>query len=1160
MRTTRLIGGVFGLTRAQEAVWRAEQIDPGTARFTIGELVEIRGPVDRALLAEAIETATREAEVVLVRFVARDGRPVQELVPDLDVAPAVVDLGDEADPAAAARRMAEAAVAVPFDPTRAPLLAQTIITAGPDRTWWLFTGHHLVADGLTGSLVAVRAARIYTARERGEPVEPLPSGRLRQLVETDATYPRVGPRGRRPGLVARPARTPARAGAAGATRHHHRRPPRLTGHRHRARRELPVDLDAQLRVAGAATGRHASTFAVAAVAAYVHRLSGVRDLVLGLPVTGRAGALRAQVGMLANVLPLRLPVGPSVTVTELLAQAAGGVRSTLRRQRYRGEDLARELGAPDGLGALVGPVVNVMAFGGELRFGDTTATGRTLATGPVDDLAVILHDQPGATAVLEIEANAGRYGGDEVEAHLDQLVRVLDALTAPGAGGTPLARLDLLAPGERRLLLAAGTCDRPVRRVTIPAGFAAQVARTPDGEAVVDGDHVWTYAELAARADELAGMLAARGVRRGDHVALALGRSADAVAATLAVLRVGAAFVPLDLDGAPTDRLVTILDEARPALVITTAAQAAALPGDRPVLLLDGPPGTGGAGPPAPGGRAPVGAGPALADAAYVIFTSGSTGRPKGVVATHEGIASLVATAVERARLAPGSRVAQFASPSFDVAVFELVMALLTGGTLVVVPAELRTAGEPLLAHLRRHRVTHVALPPSLVAAFDDDADWPDDAVLLTGTEAVPAEVVARRAKDLTVVACYGLTEATVNSTLWSPGAEWCGGDGSWDGAVVPLGVPDPNTRAYVLDGALQPCPFDTVGELYIGGDGLARGYLGRPDLTAERFVADPHSPTGARMYRTGDLVRWRPDGLLEFHGRADDQIKVRGYRIEPAEVEAVLRAHPDVRDAAVVVREDRPGVKQLIGYVTPGGDTAPDPLDVRAAAAAVLVEHLVPAAVVVLDRLPVLPSGKLDRRGLPAPDLAVMSTGLAPRNGREAALAGIAAGVLGLPVIGVEDDLFVLGADSIMAIQLVSRARAEGLVLAARDVFTERTVARLALVAGDGDDVEDEDAGAAIGSVAATPVVAALAERGGGISALPPVAARRGARRPRRRRPRWADRPARRSPRHAAVPAAPRARRLVPGGTAGRIGRRRVADRAGRRRRSGRGRVRRGA
>ena len=1045
----------FGLTRAQANLWLAEQADPGARRFAIGELVEIDGPVDPATFEAALRFVARETEVGLVRFLDDGGEPVQEL--DLDMAwdVRVVDLGGEADPRTAvdAACAAEMAAGWSLD-TGDPLFTHVLFRAG-ERSWWFWGGHHIVADGFTAPMIAVRLAEVYTALAAGGRPTPAPPGALARLVEGDAAY-RDSPAARRdaawwrdrladPPDPVRLARTHAAPG------------------RETLRRavELTADQDARLRAAGTTPGRRPSTLVTAAVAAYLHRVTGARDLVLGLPVTARSGPqMRTQPGMLANVLPIRLRVRPETRLGDLVDDVGRELQKAALRQRHRGEDLCRDLRVPGGILGLIGPSVNHMAFDYGLRFAGAPATAETLAAGPVDDLAFAVYDRgDGRRLVIDVEANTARYRADEVDAHLDRVGRVLDALaaalTVPGAAATPVAALDVVTATERDRVLGAfaGTARTP-GAVTLPAGFEAQADRTPRAPAVVDGDAVLTYAALDAAANRLAHVLVGRGVGRGDVVALALPRTAAAVVAVLAAHKAGAAHLAIDPDH-PEARVAAMLAAARPAVVVTTVDLAGVAAGE-PRLVLDDP-AVAAEVAAAPAGRLAAGHAPTLADAAYVIFTSGSTGRPKGVVVTHEGITSLVRTAVEGFGVGPASRVLQFASLSFDVAVFELCMALHTGAALVTTPGELRVAGPELLDHLRRHDVTVFAFPPSLVAAFGD-LELPAGGTLLTGSEKVSAEVVARWAKELDVVACYGLTEATVNSTLWTPGP-------GWQGDAVPLGHPDPGTRAYVLDASLAPCPPGVVGELYVGGDGLARGYLGRPDLTAERFVADPFTPEpGARMYRTGDLAAWRPDGDLDFLGRADEQVSLRGFRIEPAEVEDALVRHPAVERAAVALREDRPGVRLLAGYVVPrrgpGGPVAIDPSDLRAHCERALPDHMVPGALVVLDDLPRNPAGKLDRGALPAPDLTALSTGVAPRTGREARLARLMAGVLGLPTVGVEDSFFALGGDSITAIQLVSRARAEGLVLSARDVFAARTVAGLAVAARTGAEVEAAGAG----------------------------------------------------------------------------------------------------
>ncbi|WP_344604656.1 non-ribosomal peptide synthase/polyketide synthase [Streptomyces glaucus] len=575
---------------------------------------------------------------------------------------------------------------------------------------------------------------------------------------------------------------------------------------------------------------------------------------------------------------------------------------------------------------------------------------------------------------------------------------------------------------------AGGAADRPAPHPPLGELFAAWAARTPQAPAVTDGRRTWSYRDLAARAERLAGELVRRGAGPDRTVALVLPRSIDLVAAQLAVARAGAAFLPVDPDY-PAERRALMLADARPAVVLDDPAEVRA-------LLADG------ATHPAPEPGAAVDAD----HAAYVIYTSGSTGTPKGVTVTHRGIGGFAAAAAERYAVGPGDRVLQFSSPSFDASVLELCISVLSGATLVV-PPDGPWLGDELAAVLDEHRITHALIPPAALATLPDPAETGTARhlrTLIVGAEACPAWLVDRWAPGRRMINSYGPTETTVVAT-------WTGPLSAGGGAPT-IGGPLPGTEAHVLDAAMRPVPPGADGELYVGGDGVARGYLGRPGLTAARFVASPFGPPGARLYRTGDRVRPTAGGELEFLGRLDRQVKLRGFRIEPGEIEAALQRHPAVRDAVVVVREDEPGRQRLVGYVTPADPArAPHPGELRAAVAAALPAHLVPSAVVVLDALPLTPQRKVDRNALPAPGPATAEGHVPPRTREERILAAIWADVLGTDAVGVRDDFFDLGGDSVLAARTLARIRDElGVRLSVRDVFTARTVADLAPLAGD--------------------------------------------------------------------------------------------------------------
>ncbi|WJV45323.1 non-ribosomal peptide synthase/polyketide synthase [Streptomyces flavofungini] len=620
----------------------------------------------------------------------------------------------------------------------------------------------------------------------------------------------------------------------------------------------------------------------------------------------------------------------------------------------------------------------------------------------------------------------------------------------------------------------------PRSAATFPALFQERVAATPDAPAVESGDLSWTYGELNARANRIAHWLIGRGVGPERLVGVSLPRSAEQVAVLLGIMKAGGAYLPIDSDY-PAERVRYMAADAAPALVLTTRATAVGLTADLSAGQADLSAGGAGADAARPGPDVVAVDEPALArawaqqpdadpvdadrtapldpaNAAYVIYTSGSTGRPKGVTVTHTGLAALRAVHTARFDLTPGSRVLQCASPSFDVSVWDLIMGLSTGVTLVL-PPQLRLVGDELAATLAHRRITHVTLPPSVVNTLPADAPraLTELRVLSLAGEACPPDLIARWAPGRLVMNAYGPTETTCAATVAR----------LLPGPRVPIGTAVPGTRLHVLNDRLAPVPAGSPGELYVAGAGVARGYLGRPGTTADRFVADPFGAPGHRMYRTGDLVRLADDGQLEYLGRTDDQVKIRGLRIEVGEIEATLASHPRVTQAVVIAHEGPGSGKQLVGYAVPadadaaatrgsraGGGTGYLDLssgfatgELRTFLARRLPDFMVPATVMVLDRLPLTTNGKVDKKALPEPEFKG-SAYRAPRTVEEEVLAGAFAAVLGLERVGIDDDFFAVGGDSIQSIQVVSRARAEGLEISAREVFESRTVARLAEVA----------------------------------------------------------------------------------------------------------------
>ncbi|MGW3485615.1 amino acid adenylation domain-containing protein, partial [Rhodococcus indonesiensis] len=1032
--------GAFPLSAAQRGIWFAQHL-AGDTPVNIAQYVDITGDLDLDALETSARAVGREFGTGFLRILEEDGHPFQTVVHTGERL-TVVDLRGEADPVAAARDWMERDYTAPVDMCSDRLAVTAVLRVADNRWFWYARIHHIALDGVGAMTLVARTAERYTATVTGTEVHAPRTAALPDIVAEDEAY-RRSPRFETDRAywtehlagLGDPVSLAGRAAPADAH-------PLLVG------AELPPDTEQALRDAATRRGSSLAPLVVAAFGTYLARMTGHDEVMLSLPVSARTTAvLRRSGGMLANVVPLRLRTD-AATVASVIAAAELELTGALRRQRYRQEDIARDLGLTGDHAAGFGPSVNLMLFDHQVRLGALTGRVHVLTSGLIEDLFVNLY--PGGHSThLDFQANPNLYTRDELAAHHRRFLAFLHRF-ATAAPDRRLTDLDLLDEDERAALVPARGAD-PVPARTLADLLTAGAALDPGAVAVIDGPRTVTYSELDSATDRLARLLLTRGAGPETTVALALARSLDSVQSVWAVAKTGAAFVPVD-PGHPRARLEHVLRDGGARIGLTVAAHRDGLPDDTDWIVLDDP-----------GTVAAIAAADAapITDrrirpehAAYIVYTSGSTGTPKGVVVTHAGLANLADDTRTRLALTPGSRATHLYSPAFDSSIEELLSTFTAGATLVVVPPQ-AYGGTELAEVLHAGRVTHLDATPAVLATLDPDAH-PEIGTVVVGGDACPPDLADRWSRGRKFLNAYGPTEATVTATFAAPHRR---------GAGVDVGAPIRGMRALVLDRWLQPVPVGVTGELYLAGPGVARGYLGRPDLTAARFVADPSAP-GERMYRTGDLVRWRgvslglpgePEGhtggaaaVLEFAGRTDHQVKIRGFRVELGEVDAALLRHETVARAVTVGTSTPAGATVLAAYVVGRPGTPVDGGALRAALADTLPAYLVPAVVTVLPELPLTPVGKIDRAALPAPDFGATATagGRAPEGAREELIGALFAQVLGVERVSADDSFFALGGDSIVAITLVSRARAAGLRFTARDVFERRTVAALAAVA----------------------------------------------------------------------------------------------------------------
>ncbi|TXK59351.1 nonribosomal peptide synthetase DhbF [Bacillus subtilis] len=1021
----------YSLTGAQTGIWFAQQLDPDNPIYNTAEYIEINGPINIALFEEALRHVIKEAESLHVRFGENMDGPWQMINPSPDVQLHVIDVSSEPDPEKTALNWMKADLAKPVDLGYDPLFNEALFIAGPDRFFWYQRIHHIAIDGFGFSLIAQRVASTYTALIKGQTAKSRSFGSLQAILEEDTDY-----RGSeqyekdRQFWLDRFADAPEVVSLAD-------RAPRTSNSFLRHTAYLPPsDVNALKEAARYFSGSwHEVMIAVSAV--YVHRMTGSEDVVLGLPMMGRIGSASLNVpAMVMNLLPLRLTVSSSMSFSELIQQISREIRSIRRHHKYRHEELRRDLKLIGENHRLFGPQINLMPFDYGLDFAGVRGTTHNLSAGPVDDLSINVYDRTDGSGLrIDVDANSEVYSESDIKLHQQRILQLLQ--TASAGEDMLIGQMELLLPEEKEKVISKwNETAKSEKLVSLQDMFEKQAVLTPERIALMCDDIQVNYRKLNEEANRLARLLIEKGIGPEQFVALALPRSPEMVASMLGVLKTGAAYLPLDPEF-PADRISYMLEDAKPSCIITTEEIAASLPDNLavPELVLD---------------QAVTqeiikryspenpDVSVSLDHPAYIIYTSGSTGRPKGVVVTQKSLSNFLLSMKEAFSLGEEDRLLAVTTVAFDISALELYLPLISGAQIVIAKKETIREPQALAQMIENFDINIMQATPTLWHALvTSEPEKLRGLRVLVGGEALPSGLL-QALQDLhcSVTNLYGPTE----TTIWSAAAfleEGLKG-------VPPIGKPIWNTQVYVLDNGLHPVPPGVVGELYIAGTGLARGYFHRPDLTAERFVADPYGPPGTRMYRTGDQARWRADGSLDYIGRADHQIKIRGFRIELGEIDAVLANHPHIEQAAVVVREDQPGDKRLAAYVV--ADAAIDTAELRRYMGASLPDYMVPSAFVEMDELPLTPNGKLDRKALPAPDFSTSVSDRAPRTPQEEILCDLFAEVLGLARVGIDDSFFELGGHSLLAARLMSRIReVMGAELGIAKLFDEPTVAGLA-------------------------------------------------------------------------------------------------------------------
>lgn len=1049
--TTRL-----PLVAAQPGIWMAERLSTLPGAWSVAHYVELRGALDPALLGKAIVAGLQQADTLSLRLEEEEGEVWQWVAADRTFGePSIIDLRTAQDPhrAATERMQADLAQDLRVDGGN-PLVCHQLLRVGDDRWYWYQRYHHLLVDGFSFPAITRQIAAIYRAWQRGEATPESPFTPFAEVVDEYQRYAgseawqrdKAFWQAQRQALPAPASLSAAPLGgrAAGSDIW---------------RMKLEMNADAFRRLAGHAPQCQPADLALALTTLWLGRLCNRMDYAAGFIFMRRMGsAALTSTGPVLNVLPLAVHIDAQETLADLAMRLAAQLKKMRRHQRYDAEQIVRDSGKAAGDEPLFGPVLNVKVFDYQLDIDGVQALTHTLATGPVNDLELALFPDETGGLSLEILANKARYDEAELRRHVARLTALLAQFAADPA--LRCGEAEMLSADELARLAAVNDTAVPLPATTLSALVADQARKTLDAPALADAHWQFSYREMRQQVVALAQLLRQRGVRPGDSVAVALPRSVFLTLALHGIVEAGAAWLPLDT-GYPDDRLRMMLEDARPSLLITSADQLARfsdIPGLESLCYQQ---------PLAAGDDAPL----ALSKpdhTAYIIFTSGSTGRPKGVMVGQTAIVNRLLWMQDRYPLSADDVVAQKTPCSFDVSVWEFWWPFIAGAQLVMAEPEAHRDPQAMQQFFARYGVTTTHFVPSMLAAFVASLDA--DSVVACRTlrrvfcsgEALPTELCREweRLTGAPLHNLYGPTEAAVDVS-WYPA---CGSElAAVTGSSVPIGWPVWNTGLRILDAAMRPVPPGVAGDLYLTGIQLAQGYLGRPDLTASRFIADPFAP-GERMYRTGDVARWLTNGAVEYLGRSDDQLKIRGQRIELGEIDRVMSGLPDVAQAvshACVFNQAAAtggDARQLVGYLVSDSGLPLDTAALKARLAEQLPPHMVPVVLMQLAELPLSANGKLDRKALPLPTLGGERSGRPPEPGMETLVATAFSQLLGCEVNDIDADFFALGGHSLLAMRLAAQlSRQLARQVTPGQVMVASTVGKLsALLAAD---LSDEQA-----------------------------------------------------------------------------------------------------